>query len=148
MTYEDIYSSFYLKIDDPTFFSLPQEEAYSRMRSWLHNAIAISYIRQVFSYIKLNDETLSIKYELKNSIDEDSDKDFIINLLSSGMVIEWMKPKIETMTNLAVVIGGKDEKRLQSNYKQNIERLDSLELKLKKMIRDRNYSNNDYILEE
>lgn len=147
MTYEDIYSSFYLKIDDPTFFSLPQEEAYSRMKNWLHDSIAIPYIRDVFSSIKLNDETLSIKYSLKETLDEDSDKDFVIKLLSDAMVIKWLNPKIDSMTNLAVVIGGKDEKRLQSNYKQNIERAKSLEKELRKIIRDRNYTTNDYLEE-
>lgn len=148
MTYEDIYSSFYLKIDDPTFFSLEQEDAYNMMRIWLRNSLSIPYVRGVFSSIKLNDETLTIRYELKNSLDEDSDKDFVINLLSSAMVVAWMKPKIESMTNLAVVIGGKDEKRLQSNYKPNIERLNSLETNIRKMIRDRSYMNNEYLSED
>ena len=39
----------------------------------------------------------------------------------------------------------KEEKNIQSNYKTNIERLESLERNLRKFIRDDGYINNSYI---
>ena len=55
-----------------------------------------------------------------------------------------MRPKVDTAINLATVIGGKDEKKILSNYQANIDRLDSLETKLKKYIRDYGYVNGTY----
>lgn len=55
------------------------------------------------------------------------------------MVIAWMSPEIDNLVNLAPVIGGKEEKVLLNNYKPNIERQRSLEIKLQKYIRDHAY---------
>ena len=56
-----------------------------------------------------------------------------------------MRPQIERNVNLAVVIGGKEEKSMLNNYKSNIARLETLESNFKKFMRDRGYLNNDYI---
>ena len=45
-------------------------------------------------------------------------------------------------------MGGKEEKTILNNYKNNIARLNSLENKLRKTIRDYGYINNEYIGEE
>jgi hypothetical protein len=82
-----------------------------------------------------------LTFTLVNSVDEDSDNEFVKKLFSDGFVICWMRPQVDSVVNLAVVIVGKDEKRAQSNYKIMIDRLDSLERKLKKYIRDYGYFN-------
>ena len=54
MTYEEIYSQFYSKIDDPTFFQkYSKEEAYSLMRTWLHSVVSLPYLKKRFSSIIL-----------------------------------------------------------------------------------------------
>ena len=56
MTYEEIYSQFYSKIDDPTFFKkYSKDEAYDLMKTWLHSVVAIPFIRNFFSSSSLND---------------------------------------------------------------------------------------------
>lgn len=145
MTYEEIYSQFYLKETDPSLFKLSKEEAYEKMCGWLHSVAAIPYVRKCFSTLTLDDETYELTYKLVNSIDEESDKDFVIELFAQGMVICWMRPQIEKNINLATVIGGKEEKSMLNNYKPNIARLETLEKNLKKFIRDYGYFNNSYI---
>lgn len=145
MTYDRIFSSFYNLMDDPSFFKLPQDFAYDRMRSWLHRASSEPYIRKLFSELSLNDTLLELTYSLTNSIDKDSDDDFVISVFAQYMVISWMKPQVDNAINLARIIGGKEEKNIQSNYKSNVERLDSLQRKLRKFIRDYGYENNEYI---
>lgn len=145
MTYDEIFSRFYQLIDDPSFFKLPQDYAYDSMKSWLHETIAEPYIRKIFSSIQLDDEIMVCTYTLNTSIDEASDKDFVISVFAKSMVIQWMKPKVESQKNILNMIGGKEEKALRLPYKQNIERLDSMELKLRKFIRDYGYENNSYL---
>lgn len=145
MTYDRIFSRFYNLMDDPSFFKLPQDFAYEKMCSWLHDAASTPYIRKKFNELSLDDEILVLNYSLTDSIDEESDDDFVINVFSQYMVIGWLKPQIDNAINLARIIGGKEEKNIQSNYKSNIERIDSLERKLRKFIRDYGYENNSYI---
>lgn len=146
MTYEEIYSQFYSKETDPTFFKkYSKDEAYELMRTWLHSIIATPYVRKCFSTITLDDELLELTFELKNSIDEDSDNYFVKDILAQGMVICWMQQQIDKAVSLATVIGGKEEKTILNNYKNNIARLEELKVYLRKVIRDYGYFNNDYI---
>ena len=140
MKYEEIYSRSYMKKYDPNFYN-DKEFAYETMKEWLHEIVAFPWVRKIFTSITLDDILEELTFELVNSVDEQSDNDFIIKLFTDGFVICWMRPKVETAINLATVIGGKDEKRLISNYQANIDRLNSLELKLKKYIRDYGYIN-------
>ena len=114
------------------------------MKEWLHEIVAFPWVRKIFSSITLDDVLEELNFELVNSVDEQSDNDFVIKLFTDGFVICWMRPRVETAINLATVIGGKDEKKLLSNYQANIDRLNSLELKLKKYIRDYGYINGSY----
>lgn len=149
MTYEEIYSQFYTKIADPTFFKkYSKDEAYELMRNWLHSIVGIPYFRKCFSSIVLDDEILELTFKLVNSVDEDSDNYFVKDIFAQGMVICWMQQEIDKIVNLATVVGGKDEKTILNNYKNNIARLEQLKVQFRKVIRDYGYFNNDYIGEE
>ena len=149
MTYEEIYSQFYSKIDDPTFFKkYSKDEAYDLMRTWLHSVVALPYVKKRFSSISLDDEILELTFVLDNPIDEDSDNYFVKDILAQGLVICWMQQKIDKAVSLATVIGGKEEKTILNNYKNNMARLNDLKVQFRKIIRDYGYINNDYIGEE
>lgn len=149
MTYEEIYSQFYSKETDHTFFKkYSKDEAYELMNNWLHSIVGIPYIRKCFSTITLDDEILELTFVLRNSIDEDSDNYFVKDIFAQGMVICWMQQQIDKVTSLATVIGGKEEKTILNNYKNNIARLEQLKVQLRKTIRDYGYIKNDYIGEE
>lgn len=149
MTYEEIYSQFYSKIDDPTFFNkYSKDEAYDLMRTWLHSVVGLPYVKKCFSSIILNDEILELTFVLNNSIDEDSDNYYVKDILAQGMVICWMQQKIDKAVSLATVVGTKEEKTILNNYKNNIARLNDLKVQFRKIIRDHGYFNNEYIGEQ
>lgn len=143
--YEDIYGRFYRLVDDQSFFKLDEDYVYDLMRGWLHDAVANPIIRKIFSEISLDDEIMELSFTLSNSVDEFSDKEFVGSVFAQYMVIKWLTPKVESTINTAFILGGKEEKKIQSNYKTTIDRLDSLELKLRKFIRDYGYENNSYL---
>jgi hypothetical protein len=89
----------------------------------------------------------TIEYELKNANDEYSDNEYVIQLFTTGMVIEWLRPKVDSVLYTAPMIGGKEEKKILDGHKDMIGRLDSLEKQLHKLIRDRGYIHNSYIEE-
>ena len=86
-------------------------------------------------------------FTLNNSVDEESDKDFVLEILSLGMAIEWLQPQVDSVIHTSVMIGGKEEKKLLDNHKNMIERLDSMKKEQNKMIRDYGYMYNSYIKE-
>ena len=145
MTYDEIYSQFFSKNIDPTFFKYSKDEAYEMMRDWLHSIVAIPYVRKCFSSIVLDDELLQLTFKLVNSVDDYSDEYFVKDIFAQGLVICWMQQQVDRITNLATVIGGKDEKKVLDNYKSNMARLEELKLQLRKTIRDYGYINNNYI---
>ena len=149
MTYEEIYSQFYSKETDPTFFTkYSKDEEYDLLRDWLHSIVGIPYIKKCFSTITLDDELMELTFELANPVDDNSDNYFVKDVLSQGLVICWMQQKVDNVVNLSVVIGGKDEKTILNNYKANITRLEDLKIQLRKTIRDYGYINNSYIGED
>lgn len=117
--YEEIYSRFYRLMTDPSFYKQDEDFAYNLMSGWIHDAISIPYIRKIFSSITLDDEMEELTFELENSIDEDSDKEFVLSVFAQQMVIQWQKPQIDNVINLANIIGGKEEKK----YSQIISRI-------------------------
>ena len=146
MTYEEIYSQFYVKQTDPTFYNkYSKDEAYDVMKNWLHSIVAIPYVRKCFSSITLDDELLELTFELVNPVDDFSDNYFVKDILAQGLVICWMQQEIDKIVNLSVVIGGKDEKKILDNYKNNMARLQELKVQFRKIIRDYGYINNNYI---
>lgn len=149
MTYEEIYSQFYSKETDPTFFTkYSKDEAYDLLRDWLHSLVGIPYIKKCFSTITLDDELMELTFELANPVDDYSDNYFVKDVLSQGLVICWMQQKVDNVVNLSVVIGGKDEKTILNNYKANMTRLEEMKVQLRKTIRDYGYINNSYIGED
>lgn len=145
LEYRDIYSRFYLLMTDTQFFEMPEDIAYEKMNLWLHDIASLPQVRKTFSELTFDDEIQTLTYELINSIDEYSDRDFVIKLFAQGMVIYWMRPQVESAINMATIVGGKEEKRLLSNYKSVIERLDKLEVNFKKLLRDHEYWNGEIV---
>lgn len=145
MKYTEIYSQFYLKKTDPGLFKMPKEEAYDYMCGWMHSTYANPHVRKCFSKLTFNDELNELTFELVNSIDEDSDKEFVKELFAQGMVIGWLRPQVDSIYNTAQVLGTKEEKPIQNNYKPTKERLETLEKELKKFVRNYGYLNNNLL---
>ena len=145
MTYEEIFSRFYSKKPDTNLLNLPKEIAYEQMKEWLNSIASEPYVQSKFNSLNLNDDIEELTFSLNKSIDEDSDKRFVKEIFAQGMVICDMSTKVDSDIHTITAIGGKEERVLLNNYKPNIERLESLEKKFKKFIRDYGYVNNDYI---
>lgn len=63
------------------------------------------------------------------------------------MVLGWIDPKVNSLTNIAQAFGTSDEKYYsQSAHLSELRALrDDTERRLRAMIRDRGYANNDYL---
>jgi len=138
-SYEDIYSRFLQKCTD-----------YDFIEWWLHSVASLPYVRVKFKTFSLNDEVLKMNWELKNSIDDNSDELFVIEVFAQGMIIQWLEPKVKSILNVKQFFGGKEEKFYsQANHLNELRSLLSdANISLRKLLRDHGYIINSYISEE
>lgn len=145
LSYEKVFSRARGRITDPKEMSLHKDDLIEIYTERLHSVVGNPRVRRLFSSIVLNDELQNIKFTLKNSVDEQYDTDFIIELLSLGMVIAWLEPQVDSIKHNSIMLGTKEEKKLLDNHKNMIERLDTLQNQLQKMIRDYGCMYNSYV---
>jgi len=158
ISYEEIFSRFYTKVEAYDLMNLFKDVKMQNaiLCSWLHSALSAPYVFRLFSIINLpeedNVEELSdinnrIEFELNYSINDYSDKNFIIEILSYGIALAWIEPKINSLTNISQMFGSSAEKwYAQANHLAEIRALrDDLNIKQRSLIRDRGYSSNDYL---
>lgn len=145
LEYEKIFSRVRGNIDDPKEMSLNENDLVEIYTERLHSVVGNPRVRRKFLTLKLDDEIQQLDFELNYPVDDDSDIDFVIELFALGMTIKWLQPQVDSVTNTAKMIGGKEEKLILNNYKPNMDRLNRLETKLDKLIRDYGYIHNSYI---
>ena len=136
LSYSILFSRVLNKINDPTELSLDENDLLEIYTERLHSVVGKPRVRRLFSSISLDDEIQEMTFALNNSVDEESDKDFVLEILSLGMAIEWLQPQVDSVIHTSVMIGGKEEKRVLDNHKNMIDRLDSMKKEQNKMIRD------------
>lgn len=132
-------------ITDPTILDLEPYDLKELQKEWLFRALSDPRITNLFSSITVDESNGSIEFELNSSNGDFSDKNFITELLSMGMVIAWLQPQVDSKLNTAAFFGGKEEKKLKDDYKALAERLNAIKTQQHKIIRDRGYIKNPYI---
>ena len=147
LSYSTLFSRVLNKINDPKELSLDESDLLEIYTERLHSVVGKPRVRRLFSSISLDDEIQEMTFTLNNSVDEESDKDFVLEILSLGMAIEWLQPQVDSVIHTSVMIGGKEEKKVLDNHKNMIDRLDSMKKEQNKMIRDHGYMYNSYIKE-
>ena len=147
LSYSTLFSRVLNKINDTKELSLDENDLLEIYTERLHSVVGKPRVRRLFSTLSLDDELQEMTFTLNNSVDEESDTDFVLEILSLGMAIEWLQPQVDSVIHTSVMIGGKEEKKLLDNHKNMIDRLDSMKKEQNKMIRDYGYMYNSYIKE-
>ena len=149
LDYNKIYSRLFSKIEAYDFIELPEADLNELLCDWIHSASANPYVRRLFKTGKfiLDDEVQEISYEMKYSIDDSTDEEFVIEILTLGVVVAWLEPKINSINNIAQMFGSKEEKFYsQSSHLSELRGLVSDSRKLqRRMIADRGYVWNSYL---
>ena len=91
--FEEIYSRFYLRVKDYDMSGMTERLAKEMLYGYMKGVISKPYVRKLFSSIAIDEDIEEIEYELKQSVDEDSDKDFVEEVISLGMITEWISPR-------------------------------------------------------
>lgn len=110
LNYNTIYSRLFSKVEAYDFIELSEDDLNDFLCNWIHSASANPYVRRLFTTFSLDDEIQEISYEMKYSVDEFSDEEFITEIFTLGVVVAWLEPKINSINNIAQMFGSKEEK--------------------------------------
>ena len=88
-----------------------------------------------------------ITFVMAYPINDVYDREFILDVLSYGMVYGWVHPKVTSITNITQFFGETDSKFYsQAMHLEQLRALrDDIERKIRGMIRDRGFLQNDYL---
>ena len=142
---DDVYSSFLDKVIDFDIANYEEDIQKELLTGYLKGALSIPYLRAIFTTITIDDYEETINYTLKT--EDGCDEQFILELLSKGMVIKWLEPQVKSKVNIAQMFGGKEQKWFsQATHLSEIKSLlENERIELNKLIRDRGSIYNPYL---
>lgn len=142
--YEDIYQKALTMIDDLELATYTKEDFYTVLCEWLHTTISVPLLRMKFSSFILDDNIGELSFSLNNSVDDTYDSEFVKTILAKGIIINYFPSKLESSKNIAVMVGGKEEKTLLNTYSKNMERLTKLQIEWERDLSRHTYYFGDY----
>lgn len=145
--YEEIYSRFLTRVEDFKLAELGQRLAEEMMNGWMHSTLSKPYVRRLFSEMEIDDDNEQLNYDLKYQVSDEEDRDFVEELISLGMVVQWLTPQVNSVLNTAQFFSNAEQKFFsQANHLEQLrELLKKNENDLRKLIRDRGYIYNSYL---
>ena len=147
MEFEEVYSIFHNKVDAYDFLELTDDEVETFEGEWLRSAASKPYVRRLFSSFTIDGDAETMDFEMGYGTDDDADRDFVTEVLALGMCIEWLSPKVNSMTHIYQTYASKEERFFsEASHMKEIRALrDSWKVEQRKLIRDRGYLYNSYI---
>ena len=140
--FESIYSRFYLRVKDYEMTGLDEKLVNEILLGYLKSTLSKPMVRRLFQSITLDEDVEEIEYELRDSLDEASDQDFVEEVLAVGLVCEWASPRYHSTLLTSQLLSNSEQKY----YSQAAHLAEMKELYLKsqtdlrKLIRDYGYS--------
>ena len=140
--YDEIYSRFYLRVKDYEMSGLKESLVKEMLNGYLRSVVSKPMVRRLFSSIQMDDDIREIEYELRDPLDEDSDKDFVEEMLSLGMVQHWASPKYHsTLLTNQLLTNSEQKFHSQAQHLAEMKELyEKSQTDFRKLIRDRAYS--------
>lgn len=140
--FDEIYSRFYLRVKDYETSGLEEKLVKQMLLGYLKSTLSKPMVRRLFQSVTLDEDIEEIEYELRNSLDEDSDKDFVEEVLALGMVVEWLSPRYHsTLLTSQLVTNSEQRFYAQSTQMNELKSMfEKAQTDLRKLIRDYGYS--------
>lgn len=134
-SYDEIYNLCLRLIDDPIFAQWPEEDMFNELHNWMLQAIyKLPKLRKVLS--DRDEENLRFNTELT---------DVVKMVLALGMKREWLQPQLNSIT-LTLQRSSKKEAYSQAEHLKALQGLnDSINIEIKKLLRDDTYVDSDYL---
>lgn len=158
ITFDELFSRFYTKVEAYDLFSEAMDDKAKNefLCSYVHISISKPYVARLFSilnatdsYYDDNDEYVDgfLNYELKKPIEDGIDDSFVLEVVSMGMALAWVDPKVSSLENMKFMVGTSNEKYYsQSAHLTGLISLQKhLDVEQRMLITDRGSYKNSYL---
>lgn len=138
----EIYSRFYLRVKDYDMVGMDEKMVNEMLGGYLRSTLSKPMVRRLFSQVTMDEDVEEVEFELREPWDEDSDIDFVAEVLSLGMLVAWVDPRYHSTLLTNQMLSNSEQKWY--NQKDHMNELKKMYIKaqtdLRKLIRDRGYS--------
>ncbi len=140
--YGEIYSRFYLRVKDYEMVEIGEKLANEILNGYLRSVVSKPMVRRLFQSITMDDDVEEIEYVMREPLDDDSDKDFVEEVLSVGMVSAWSSPRYHSTLLTSQLLTNSEQRFFsQAAHLAEMKELYSKsQTDLRKLIRDRGYN--------
>lgn len=140
--FSDIRSRFYLRVEDYKITGLDEEIVNEMLSGYIRSVISQPFVRRLFSSINMDTDVGEIEYEMRESLDDGSDQDFVEELIARGIMCEWLSPKYHSTLNTSQFYSNKEQSFFsQANHMAELKSMyEKSQIDFRKYIRDRGYS--------
>lgn len=147
--FDELYSRFYLRVEDYNIVGLEEKVVTNMMNGWIKSTLSKPYVRRLFDELDFDEDIGELEYEMKLPVSEEEDKDFVEEVIALGMVVEWLSPKYRSTLLTSQMFSNSDQKYYsQANHMTELKDMyHRAQNDLRKLIRDRGYIYNGYIVE-
>ena len=147
--FDELYSRFYLRVEDYNIVGLEEKVVTNIMNGWIKSTLSKPYVRRLFDELDFDEDIGELEYEMKLPVSEEEDKDFVEEVIALGMVVEWLSPKYHSTLLTSQMFSNSDQKYYsQANHMTELKDMyHRAQNDLRKLIRDRGYIYNGYIVE-
>ena len=108
--YDEIYSRFYLRVKDYEMSGMKESLVKEILNGYLRSVISKPMVRRLFSSVTMDDDVGEIDYELRDQLDEESDQDFVEEVLSLGILECWASPKYNSTLLTSQMFSNSEQK--------------------------------------
>lgn len=139
--YEDIFSRFFMRVEDYKLSGYDENLANEVLIGYLRNGASDVYVRKLFSSCVFDDDMERVDWELTVSYDDLGDADFVEDVLSEAMLLQWVYPRYHSTLLTSQLFTNKDQSFYsQANHLAEMKSMyENAKLNLRKKIRDRGY---------
>ena len=139
---EDIFSRFRGSVEDYKLAALEEDMSNEILTEYFRQIISQPIVRRLFATFSFDSDVGEVEYTMKNPWDEDTDKDFVEELFSTGMQYRWSSQRYRSSRNVLQMISNKEESFYsQKNHLDGLkDMMNDSKSEFRKLIRDRGYS--------
>lgn len=147
INYDDVYEHFLDAVEAYDLISEVEADARDRLGRYLRRVKSNPTVRNLFTYLVMDDETGEISFELIRPIDDDFDSEFVMNVFAYGLCFHWVTPKYFSVLNTNQLVTGSEQKFYsQKNHMDALKVMrDKAEKDLDDVIKSYFTYNNNYI---
>ena len=148
LSYDEIFSSFFSKVESYDLAQMVEEHAKDMMQEWLHAVVVNPRVIKLLSDFDIDDEINRFKFDLKRQSGfEVVDRGYMKDVIATGIALKWAEPKYASALNTCQVFGQSEVKYYsQANHVTALkEMVEDLEARFTKLIRDFGTYHNSYV---